>query len=229
MLVFKKKKLVDFKDAITKHSPAYGISPTILKDSIFYYAEGNDKDIRNLTDINNIWGKSKLIATSPSITVGCSFSPDNDRINPHFDKTYVNAFPSCCVRDTFQQIMRVRHTKTNTLIFSLPNDATMNIIRNSNNLIFKLFNEYENHYNHKVDMYITLCNSIIEHKIKKKEKCDDIIRIKETFENNNVNIPPALRKILFFNLYETTISSCYYKEMFFKFLDRCNYCFLKLS
>lgn len=225
----RKKSLVKLKNSLIQHAPAYGIQPNFIKDSIFYYAEGNDKDIRDLNNINEIWGKSKLIATSPSITVGCSFSPENDNNNPHFDKTYIDAFPTCCVRDCFQQLMRVRHTKTNALFFSLPKKSTMFLISNSNNETFKLFEDYDKHCKFKQTMYKELCDSIIQQKQKKNENCDDIIRIKETLESNDENIPLALRKILFFNLYETTISNCFYNEMFYEFLSRSNYSFERVE
>ena len=66
-----------------------------------------------LQDINKTWIKS-LVGASPKITVGCSFT------EKHFHNVFVKgSASSCCVRDTFQSIMRARHLINNTLYFSI--------------------------------------------------------------------------------------------------------------
>lgn len=219
----RRKTILEIKSTIENHAPAYNISPDIIDKSLFYFGNDDDKNSIELKDINKNWSKKQLIATTPTITVGCSFSPETDKENPHFEAVYVDAFPSCSVRDTFQQIMRVRNTKTNTLYFTLPNAQTQNIIKNANTLIFDIFKNYEQHFSNKLNLYIGMFDNIILKKKNRLEDFTDILRIKETFIDTAKNTPPALRKILFFNLYETTISNCYYNEMFVEFLKRCDY------
>ena len=83
------------------------------KKALFYHADKGDEMDMGLQDINKTWIKS-LVGASPKITVGCSFA------EKHFHNVFVKgSASSCCVRDTFQSIMRARHLINNTLYFSI--------------------------------------------------------------------------------------------------------------
>ena len=114
--------------------------------------------------------------TSPCNTIGCSYAPPDEE--PYFHQVWINAYPTCCVRDTFQTQMRVRHLKNNVMKFCLPDKKAMQFCKARYELKFDLEHE-------------------------------------ET--------PLELKRIYFFNLFEQTISTMFYDEMFYIFLDKCGY------
>lgn len=77
----------------------------INKDKILLYTADEDDDIKDgLLNINEVWGEAQVIIISPLVTVGNSYTLKD------VDNVYIFAGPgSCCVRDTFQGHMRVRH------------------------------------------------------------------------------------------------------------------------
>jgi hypothetical protein len=81
-----------------------------LNDVIYYSSnetikEGEEKtNNKKLNDINNEWGKLKYISSTSSITVGNSYTKKD------VDSVYIfGGVGACCVRDSFQNHMRIRH------------------------------------------------------------------------------------------------------------------------
>ena len=69
------------------------------KNALFYHADKSDKMDEGLQNINEVWSANNIVAVSPKITVGCSFT------EKYFHNVFVKGCPrSCCVRDTFQSI-----------------------------------------------------------------------------------------------------------------------------
>ena len=164
--------------------------------------------------------------TTPTITVGCSFSvPD------YFDNTFIISYPSCVVRDLFQMHMRARTIKNNKIYFSLPDPKTYNFIKCYANIKKKNFDNYDNIINYNFELHKKLIeeyktklkNNIyskskyIQNEIDKLEK-HELYYILKTTET-----PEDMKQIKKYNLLEEALNGKNYKYMFFYFLKRCNY------
>ena len=114
----------------------------ILKEeeTIFYSSLASMKDGAELTNnelllnINDHWAKLKYISSTSSITVGNSY------IKEDVDNVYIfggfSHFGGCCVRDSFQNHMRIRNNKGNLYCYIPPEQQTfkpelLNINENS--------------------------------------------------------------------------------------------------
>ena len=86
--------------------------------------------------------------TTPTITVGCSFS-----VAEYFDNTFIISYPSCVVRDIFQMHMRARTIKNNKIIFSIPETKTYNFIRSSANIKMNLVNNFDDQINYNFELH----------------------------------------------------------------------------
>ena len=122
------KKLHKFKDNL--------IQKKILKENeILYYhsmSDGNKTKL-TLTNINEEWSKYRLVCTTPTITVGCSF----DTI--HFHSTFIIAYPSCFIRDLMQTHMRVRNLINNIIYYKLPFTHHYNFIKSQAHISLNLY------------------------------------------------------------------------------------------
>ncbi len=98
----------------------------LKKDEILYYCSTADdfKTKETLNNINEEWSKYKLIMTTPTITVGCSFI-----IPDYFHNTFIISYPSCNARDIFQTHMRARTLINNKIYYSIPEPKKYNFIR----------------------------------------------------------------------------------------------------
>jgi hypothetical protein len=77
--------------------------------------------------------------TTPSITVGNSYSPKT----PDFNSVWVAGSPTCIVAQTFQGHMRVRTVTENTMYFSLPRESVLNFYKNGTDIKFKMLSQYD--------------------------------------------------------------------------------------
>jgi hypothetical protein len=183
-----------------------------LKDfdrrALYYYGKGDDKVFETLKNINEEWTNASIVITSPSITVGNSYS-----VKDHFNKVYINASPTCNVRDTFQSQMRVRYLKDNKLIFCLPSKQQYTANKNKNILYFDVLDMFDEFQEDKKELIFNLIDNI---KSDKKEELKE--RVKNLQET-----PKALKEILFFNLLEQGISQTYYNDLFYLYLFKCGY------
>jgi len=229
------KKLNLFYDSIIKNK-------LLEKEDIFYYTSTADdnKTKETLNNINNEWVKYKLVMTTPTITVGCSFSvPD------YFDNTFIVSYPSCVVRDTFQTHMRARTIKNNKIYFSIPEPKTYNFIRSSANIKINLYNNFDDQINYNFELHKKLIeeyktklqnqsNKYFEQKTDKKNNylSSELYKVEKYeyyFIKNNLDISEDLKQIFKYNLFEEALSAQHYKYMFYYFLKRCNYKIIDIS
>ena len=186
------------------------------ENAIVYHSKISDSVFNTLENINETWGEASLVITSPSNTVGCSYSPDRP---PDFNRVWIMASPTCCVRDTFQTQMRVRHLKDNEMVFSLPSEKSMEFFKSSCELEIQLLDEYEEFMDSKRTILVNLIDDIIKVNPLREDKLE---RIRGHIIGGD-KIPDALRKIYFYNLLESTLSLRHYKNMFYSFLSKCGY------
>ena len=178
------------------------------KNALYYYGKGNDCVFETLKNINEEWTNASIVITSPTITVGNSYS-----VKDHFNKVFINASPTCNVRDTFQTQMRVRYLKDDELIFSLPTKKQYNYYKNRNLLYFDVLEMFDEFQVDKKEMIINLINDV---------KIEGLQELKNKIENLQ-ETPKALKEILFYNLLEQSISNTYYNDLFYLYLEKCGY------
>ena len=196
--------------------------------SLFYYGglKREDKIFKQtLKNINDTWTNSSFVATTPTNTVGCSFSKKDE-----FDNVYMMCnFPTCSVRDMFQMNMRVRHIKSNKLYFSLPDKKRLNLSkRNKGTVYFTSLNNFESYNKDKLKNYIEIIDDFINsddnNNVYNNGQLKALKKVLIKFDET----PKPLRDIIYFNLYEQYISNTHYEKMFYKFLDICGYTYDKL-
>ena len=102
----------------------YLIENDILKkeENLSYSSCGDDSNNELLKNINVEWKKYKIVSTSPTITVGCSFT------ELYFNNCFIFGFPSCTVRDIMQTHMRARNLINNNLYYCTPKEKDINFI-----------------------------------------------------------------------------------------------------
>jgi len=205
-----KKDLTEFKSILQVYETEF------YDESIAYYGKGNDNVFEGLKNINETWTDASIILTSPSITVGNSYSVKN-----HFNKVFINGAPTCSVRDTFQTQMRVRHLKDNMLVFSLPTKKQYNYAKSRNLLYFNVLEDFDKYNEGKKEMTVNLVNEILTSE-SNEQKIDALNLLKDKIEGLELT-PKPLREILFFNLLEYSISNTYYNDLFYYYLDICGY------
>lgn len=202
-------------------------------DEILYYSSTSDdnKAKNTLNDINNTWNKKRLILTTPTITIGCSFT------EIHFHNTFIIGYPSCNARDIMQTHKRARVLINETVYYSIPEPKKYNFIRSQAKILLNLYYNYNDivNYNHKLQLELltqyekNLDNNNFlfpKHKANEKERLDEYKRF---FINNVVETtPPELRQIKLYNLLERALNGLHYKYMFNYFLKRCNYKYVDL-
>lgn len=201
-----KTELTTLKN-ILKCDDALGLKD-FNKNALYYYGKGDDCIFKTLKNINEEWTNASIVVTSPTITVGNSYS-----VKDHFNKVFINASPTCSVRDTFQTQMRVRYLKDDEMIFSLPTKRQYNYYKTRNLLYFDVIDMFDEFQEGKKEMIINLINDI---------NSDDLQELKNKFENLQ-ETPKALKEILYFNLLEQSISNTYYNDLFYLYLEKCGY------
>jgi hypothetical protein len=201
-----KTDLIKFK-SILKCDKQLGLKD-FDKKALYYYGKGDDKVFETLKNINEEWTNASIVCTSPSITVGNSYS-----VKDHFNKVFINASPTCNVRDTFQSQMRVRYLKNNELIFCLPSKQQYTANKNKNILYFDVLDMFDEFQEDKKELIFNLIDNI---------KSDKTEELKERVKNLQ-ETPKALKEILFFNLLEQGISQTYYNDLFKLYLVKCGY------
>jgi hypothetical protein len=195
--------------------------PELFTGSIIYFGgyKRDDKMFRDtLKNINTTWKDAKWVATTPTNTIGCSYSIKND-----FDNVYMLCTaPTCSVRDMFQMSMRVRHIKENKLFFCLP-ETKRNTKGTRDEIYFQSLENFENYNREKIQLTIDECNKFIT-----EDKSDQhILKIMvETFKEWE-QTPKQLREIIYFNLFEMYLSNTHYEKMYYNFLEKCGYSYEK--
>ena len=189
------------------------------KKALFYHADKSDEMDKGLQDINNTWKVNSLVGASPKITVGCSFT------EKHFHNVFVKgSASSCCVRDTFQSIMRARHLINNTLFFTIDRRKVKAESKKQEEHIKEHIMKLENRKKLSMKIMKKYVKSNNTNNVE-KEKCEQNLEYIENYDET----PEVLKDILNFNVYEDIISSNNYEQMFLEFLKRCGYSITRLD
>jgi len=199
--------------------------PEIFNKSLMYYGgyKREDKMFKDsLTNINTSWRNASFVGTTPTNTIGCSYSVSGD-----FDNVYMMCpFPTCSVRDMFQMMMRVRHIKENKMYFSLPENKK-NMKKNRDDVYYLSLENFENYNKDKLQLCIDEVSNFM-----KDEKDDEthytLQILMDTFKTYD-ETPKPLREIIYFNLFEMYVSNTHYEKMYYKFLDKCGYKYVRPS
>ena len=207
-------KLKNFEEIMKSHKDLN------IKYESYHSDSKNDETLKNVKDN---WRNLDLIITTSKLTVGVSYTVEN-----HFDKIYcVFSNHSCCVRDVMQSLMRVRHITDNELYFSIPSERQLKMEASKQYLNYQIIEDYNNFKlfnNNKKKLFIDKIKNIIDNEKNinndNKEKFDTILH---DLQKNNYDTPEPLQKILYFNLFEDIVSTVYFKEMVYFYLNECGY------
>ena len=195
-----------------------------LKTALIYSSEGDDNTQKEqLRNMASEWKKTRLVMTTPTITVGNSYSIPDD-----FDNVFIRSSPTCIIPDIFQCHRRVRYTKSNILYFSLPTKEIKTYNKRFSNHKLEILRNFNDHNMLNTELTIQLLKELKQKKELQQYKNDaedshvDINTLLYNLENRNSS-PKALQDLLYFNFMENTLSQCYYDEMFAEFLPMNNY------
>jgi len=144
--------------------------------------------------INEEWSKADLVVVTCSVTVGCNFDIPNI-FNSIF--VYASACSQNLVRDIFQSCYRVRHIIDKKMYFCL--DTRHNGLNLPTN---------------RLEIIETINNKVKFHKIHYEKF------LKMEFTNNT---PKWVKDLLINNIFESNMSIMNLKELFYKYLQLCNY------
>ena len=190
----------------------------IRENMLIYSSEVDDSQFDTLNEIDTAWGNASLVMTTPSITVGNSYSPET----PDFTNVWIYGSPTCIVAQTFQGHMRVRKLTENKMNFCLPMESMLRFHKQGTEIKFSILAEYDAITDHKRQIIVDLTKKLM--KDKNESNNHGMLELIERAMTTDYEITPEpLRDLLMFNLKEQALSQKYYKEMFFKFLELCNY------
>ena len=148
----------------------------------------------DLNSINEEWSKADLIIVTCTVTVGCNYDVP-DMFNSIF--VYASGCSRNLVRDIFQSCYRVRHLIDKKMYFCL--DTRHNGINVPTNM---------------AEITETISNKVKFHK-SHYEKF-----LKMEFNNQT---PKWVKDLLINNIFESNMSIMSLKELFYKYLQLCNY------
>jgi len=231
-LRYLEQKKLDFLHNMTNNNTdenkeAYKKIIEFRKKLLDYSADSGKERKETIKDMAKHWKEASGVFTTPTITIGCSYSIEND-----FDTVWIQGFPSCVPPDIFQSHMRVRHLKDNEkedMFYCFPLTNDLNFIKVSTPFYLKTFYHYQLAMKEKKGFIMSSLKKIKDEYEKKEEKVyskddfDVMMKHLEELLKEGDNIPRPLQEILYFNLLEQTISRRDYKQMFQCFLVKCNY------
>ena len=194
--------------------------------SLFYSSESDDiVQKETLQDMEKHWGFARLVMTTPTITVGNSYSPPE----ADFDNVWICSTPTCIVADTFQSHRRVRHTKSNILYYSFPPEKALNSAKRFFHSKLNILNTFYERNETNAQQLLDQMKDLIEKRKTQilmdnfENRTVDLENLYVVFSENRHRSPAELKALLMFNFKEQTLSNCYYKEMFESFLQLNNY------
>ena len=213
------KKLVDNdEDKIENYK-------NTLKNMLIYNRESESVLLKKMTNIKNEWSHTKLVMTTPTITVGNNFDIlDDDFTRNGFDTIWIRAFPSCIVADLIQAHYRIRRTKNNRLVFTLPLKKVLDIQKRMNMPFFKILDNMDKIRINKTKSLTQAMYNIFEKMMEessyesKKHLFDSMIKY-----TNKIPQLDILNKILKCNFEEELLNKVYYDKFFDFYLKKCNY------
>jgi hypothetical protein len=192
----------------------------VIENALVYSSEGDDALQKyQLRNMSVEWKKVKLVMTTPTVTVGNSYTICD------FDNVFIRSSPTCIVADIFQCHRRVRYTKQNTLYFSLPTVGIKTYNKRFREEKIEILRNFNERNTRKV---VLLLKNLIKEKEKQQFKNEiednriDIDTLLHNLEHRKIS-PLALQELLKFNFMENALSQGYYDEMFIEFLTLNNY------
>ena len=148
----------------------------------------------DFNNINDEWSDADLVVVTCTVTVGCNYDVPN-MFNSIF--VYASACSRNLVRDIFQSCYRVRHIIDKKMYFCL--DTRHNGINLPTNI-----NEITEIINNKVKFH--------------KSHYEKFLKMEFT------NLTPRwVKELLINNIFESNMSIMNLKELFYKYLQLCNY------
>ena len=169
----------------------------VLKTALIYSRTTDDTvKTETLRNINTSWKNTKLIMTTPTITVGNSYKP----AQADFSNIWIFGVPTCIVADIFQSSKRPRETINNILYFTLPVKKSLDTAKRDAVIKFKVLDEFDETNEAKIKLTYNTINDLIL-KINKNPYGENTEYLKHyltVFDKNNT-MPPALKKLKMFN------------------------------
>lgn len=234
-----KEKAEEFANGCTARGISFKLYTGLSKNT--------EIERHELANVNVSWGNGvQCVIYTSRITVGVNFDlPDV------FDQLFVyGSSHSCCVRDTFQGTLRVRHIKENVMhafIYQravnkklpLKEDEVRNYIQDmviSKEMILKhlepsklTFIESEPVSNLSKNPIVGEGNTMQEAILNANKPGSKIEKRKEQIKREFIAktvwtyAPEWLKICLVYNIMECNLSKVCYKTVFHKYLVRCNY------
>tara|TARA_R110002012_G_scaffold15943_2_gene62477 strand:- start:589 stop:4302 length:3714 start_codon:yes stop_codon:yes gene_type:complete len=97
---------------VEKYNPPPFTGKGIKDEEILvYHGDMSDKEKQKLQNVNDVWGKAKVVITNSCISVGVNYEYDD------FDKVYLSYGDILNPRDVIQSSFRVRKTKEDIIEF----------------------------------------------------------------------------------------------------------------
>jgi hypothetical protein len=169
-------KIIDEKILEAYYTIYYSSNETIK--------EGEEQTNNNkLNNINEEWGRLKYISSTSSITVGNSYT--NKDVNSVYIFGGINA---CCVRDSFQNHMRIRHNMGDLNVFipdeqKIYNTCLLNYMCKEKDLNNNL-NEIQQHNYFKNNLEYDDINYLIKNEIIKDNNLKLFLLNNKYFDEN---------------------------------------------
>ncbi len=214
------KKMMNFKDFIYNIAIRDKVlTSDFINKMVIYNKDTTKEEMEKLTDINKIWKEASIVMTTPKITVGCSYNPEGDKVNPSFDRKISFAMHTCSARDMFQSIMRVRHVNNDKgMDFAIGYNTRTHMEKT-----FLLMEDFNNYEDNKTEYILKELKELVENK-------DSIFNTSEQVEIKSMityldkkKSNSKLRQILYYNAMETYMSQNYYKDYYMSLLKEVGF------
>ena len=192
-----------------------------LENMLYYKSGDDDTKLNGLLDINNVWDRASFVMSTPTITVGNSYSPKNTT----FTSSWIYGFPSCITADIFQGNKRCRHTTTNILYYCLPSQKLLTMINQSVGNIVATLVLYDSITTENRQFIIDSTKNRMD-KIKDSKyngQTEQYELIINSLTTDFTITPEPLRRLLFQNALEINLSKKYFITMYHRFLDIIGY------
>lgn len=192
--------------------------PEEMDRLLIYNSQVSDENFDSLDNMNIEWQQGS-VCTTPTFTIGASFSPKDRDGNDvvHFDNVFLNLYPSCTVRDIFQTHMRVRHLKSNKLFFCLPTKQEAAFAKSKVPYINSTLEDFQDSGAEKFRLLLRSLECFTT-----SIRAGVLDTILENIYRSE-SIPDMLRQVIQFNLFEQAMSITHYNDLAKQFLKRCNY------
>lgn len=188
----------------------------------YYSSDSNDKDIMEMSHVEDIWQEVDIVIYTPSITVGVNFDVQ------YFDRAY--AWLTCksvSCRTAMQSLHRVRHLKENLLYFFIDDQVTRPCILDPE--------DWRTLYIHKIETIEEEYRAIMQSQTDLRSRdiieimsvpgitdTDKLAKIRELVEDKIACPQDAVPDIMFenevFNRWEQDVHCQFFKEVLMDYL-----------